>query len=103
MNQPRYVVAIIGGATAGAETASILADKGAVVTYADPHVPDLGPVGFEYRSQEVTPSLLSQVDCIVITAAHSAFDYKAIVAAGTPIVDTRNALRGFQADHIRQI
>jgi ferredoxin/flavodoxin---NADP+ reductase len=31
MREPRYVVAVIGGATAGAETASILAQRGAVV------------------------------------------------------------------------
>ncbi len=46
---------------------------------------------------------MSESDCIVITTAHTTVDYKAVVDAGTPIVDTRNALKGFTASHIHKL
>ncbi|MFH1865511.1 MAG: nucleotide sugar dehydrogenase [Candidatus Eisenbacteria bacterium] len=81
----------------------LLHEKWAVVSYSDPFVPTLNEGGFSLSSQELTPALLSNVDCIVITTAHTTVDYKAVVDAGTPIVDTRNALKGFTADHILKL
>ena len=81
----------------------LLQDKGAVVSYSDPFVPILHQGGFSSSSEELTPALLSDVDCIVITTAHSSVDYQAVVDAGTPIVDTRNALKGFTGDHILKL
>ena len=82
---------------------TLLQDKGAVVLYSDRFVPTLNQGGLSLRSEELTPALLSDVDCIVITTAHSSVDYKAVVDAGTPIVDTRNALKGFTGDHILKL
>ena len=81
----------------------LLQDKGAVVSYSDPFVPILHQGGLSSSSEELTPALLSDVDCIVITTAHSSVDYQAVVDAGTPIVDTRNALKGFAGDHILKL
>jgi UDP-N-acetyl-D-glucosamine dehydrogenase len=81
----------------------LLEEKGAVVLYSDPYVPVLAEGGFSLESQELTAGLLRDVDCIVITTAHSSVDYTAVVDSGTPVVDTRNALKGFRADHIRTI
>jgi len=81
----------------------LLEDKGAIVSFSDPHVPELHQGGIDLKSRELSPALLAEVDCIVVTTAHSAFDYDMIVAAGTPIVDTRNALKGRSADHIRKL
>ena len=81
----------------------LLQDKGAVVLYSDPFVPTLQQGGLSSSSEELTPALLSDVDCIVITTAHSSVDYQAVVDAGTPIVDTRNALKGFTGDHILKL
>jgi len=81
----------------------LLQDKGAVVSYSDPFVPILHHDGLSSSSEELTPALLSDVDCIVITTAHSSVDYQAVADAGTPIVDTRNALKGFTGDHILKL
>ena len=81
----------------------LLQEKGAMLSYSDPYVPVLQEGGFSLSSQELTPELLSDADCIVITTAHSSIDYKAVVDAGPPVVDTRNALKGFSADHIRKL
>jgi len=78
----------------------LLQEKGAVLSYSDPYVPTLHDGGFSLESSELTPQLLREADCIVITTAHSSVDYKAVVDSGTPVVDTRNALKGFSADHI---
>ena len=37
---------------------------------------------------------------MVISTDHSTFDWKALVDSGVPIVDTRNALRSFDAPNI---
>jgi UDP-N-acetyl-D-glucosamine dehydrogenase len=78
----------------------LLEEKGAIVSYSDPFVPVLTEGGFSLKSETLTPELLRDVDCIVITTAHSSVDYSAVVDSGTPVVDTRNALKGFKADHI---
>ena len=40
------------------------------------------------------------VDCAVICTNHKVFDYEGIVKRFPLIVDTRNALKGIQADHV---
>jgi len=80
-----------------------LEEKGALVSYSDPHVASLAEAGLDMRSRELTPEYLKGQDCIVITAAHTAYDYQAIVDSGVPIVDTRNALRDFEADNITKL
>jgi UDP-N-acetyl-D-glucosamine dehydrogenase len=81
----------------------LLAERGAVVSYSDPHVPRVDEAGLAASSLKLTPGLLAGFDCIVITTAHGAFDYDMIVAAGVPIVDARNALKRYSAAHIRRI
>ncbi len=81
----------------------LLREKGAILSYSDPFVSILHQGGFSLSNQELTPELLADVDCIVITTTHSAVDYQAVVDAGTPIVDTRNALKGFAGDHILKL
>ncbi|MCK4409155.1 MAG: nucleotide sugar dehydrogenase [Candidatus Eisenbacteria sp.] len=81
----------------------LLQEKGAVVSYSDPFVPTLHQGGLSLSSEKLTPVLLSDVDCIVITTAHSSVDYQIVVHAGTPIVDTRNALKDFTGDHILKL
>jgi UDP-N-acetyl-D-glucosamine dehydrogenase len=81
----------------------ILADRGAAVSYSDPHVPRIDEAGFEMASTDLTPDALAGFDCMVVTTAHEAFDFDMIVAAGVPIVDARNALKSYDAAHIRKI
>src|SRR5574337_1179424 len=44
MQESRYVIAIVGGATAGAETASLLADRGAIVVVFEQNVRPYGKI-----------------------------------------------------------
>lgn len=81
----------------------LLREKGADVSYSDPYVPIVRAEGFDMHSLDASPDTLKQMDCLVITTGHTNFDYDAIVASGTPIVDTRNALKGRSAAHIRKI
>jgi UDP-N-acetyl-D-glucosamine dehydrogenase len=76
----------------------LLKQRGAVVSYSDPFVPALDLDGLDLASQ---PQLAAATaDCAVIVTDHAAFDYAALVKEARLIVDTRNALKGFQSDKI---
>jgi UDP-N-acetyl-D-glucosamine dehydrogenase len=77
----------------------LLKKKGAEVTYSDPYVPKLKLDGVDLVSQDALASA-RQADCSVIITDHSSFDYKGLVTAAKLIVDTRNALRGFESEKI---
>jgi UDP-N-acetyl-D-glucosamine dehydrogenase len=76
---------------------SLLHAKGAVVSYADPFVPELH--GREWsgrhdiKAVDLTRGSIGQYDCVVIVTDHKAFDYGAIVAEADVVVDTRNAIK----------
>jgi UDP-N-acetyl-D-glucosamine dehydrogenase len=52
------------------------------------------------KAKPLTPELLEEADCVVITTAHSAFDYTLIVSKANLIFDSRNALKGFKSSKI---
>jgi len=78
----------------------MLTDLGAEVWYSDPHIPELKTERFRATSKPLTPRLLEQVDCVVITTAHSAFDYGLITEKAKLIFDSRNALNGKKSGKI---
>src|SRR4051794_11985978 len=75
----------------------LLHAKGAIVSYADPFVPELH--GREWsgrhdiKAVDLTRGSIGQYDCVVIVTDHKAFDYNAIVAEADVVVDTRNAIK----------
>jgi UDP-N-acetyl-D-glucosamine dehydrogenase len=81
------------------ELLKLLRQRGAVVTYNDPHVPVL-PTMRHYpdlpamRSQELTPDYLVSQDCVLVATDHSAYDYAFIVRHSRLVLDTRNATKG---------
>ncbi|MCS6952471.1 MAG: nucleotide sugar dehydrogenase [Bryobacterales bacterium] len=77
----------------------LLRRQGARVSYSDPHVPELHADGLELRSEPLDERA-AEADCVLIITDHSAFDYATVVEKARLIVDTRNALKGFQGDHI---
>lgn len=77
-----------------------LHQKGAVVSYADPYVPEVALGDLVMRAVELTPSVLEATDCVVVLTDHSAFDYSLIATHSPLIIDCRNALRDFPAPHI---
>jgi UDP-N-acetyl-D-glucosamine dehydrogenase len=76
----------------------LLEQRGAQVSYSDPHVPSLRLDG---RSIQAQPqAIAAAADCVVIVTDHAAFDYAALVRQAKLIVDTRNALKGFDSAKI---
>jgi UDP-N-acetyl-D-glucosamine dehydrogenase len=74
------------------ELMEILREKGAVVDYADPHVPVFPRMRehrFDLRSVELTPQRIASYDVVLLATAHSAFDYELVRQYAALIVDTR--------------
>jgi UDP-N-acetyl-D-glucosamine dehydrogenase len=81
----------------------LLRSKGAQVAYSDPYVPSIEVDGTRMRSVDLTARKLKSLDCAVIVADHTAFDYAMIVRNARAIVDTRNALRDYRSGNITKI
>ncbi len=82
------------------DVARLLEQRGATVTYSDPHVPMVDEHGVLMHAVPEAAALEAGVDCAVIVTAHRGFDYDALVARAPLIVDTRNALKGRSETHI---
>jgi len=78
----------------------LLTRRGAVVSYTDPYVPTLKLAGHVLKAVPDAEAMRGKPDAIVICTDHSSFEWKAVVESGAPIVDTRNALRGYTAPNI---
>jgi UDP-N-acetyl-D-glucosamine dehydrogenase len=79
----------------------LLQGHGAVVSYNDPYIPKLPKMrryDIHMTSTELTPEALSSVDCVLISTAHSVYDFDAIVRQATLVVDTRNATKSVAVD-----
>jgi len=80
------------------ELMKLLGERGAVLSYNDPHVPSL-PKMRHYPdlpaidSQQMTSAYLADQDCVVISTDHSAYDYDFIVNHSRLVLDTRNATK----------
>lgn len=75
----------------------LLRERGAVLTYNDPHVPKLPKMRHhdvpDLSSSELTPEYLAEQDCVLIATDHSAYDYDFIVQHAPLVLDTRNATK----------
>lgn len=78
-----------------------LLERGADLSYHDPHVPVLPSMRKhdlpEMQSVELTQGLLSEQDAILIATDHSNVDYTAIVQSSQLVIDTRNVTQGIAA------
>ncbi len=75
----------------------MLQQRGALVSYNDPHVPSLPHMrhhSIRLDSTDLTPEFLASQDCLLIVTDHSAYDFDAIMQHARLIVDTRNATAG---------
>lgn len=73
------------------EIMDTVAQKGGNVTYHDPHIASVRtPHGKSYVGSEMSETLLSEADCVVLTTNHSAFDVDFIQQHSKMIVDLRN-------------
>ena len=70
----------------------ILRAKGAVVSYADPHVPSLQMSDGEALSRvELDGATAAAADCVVIVTQHDEVDYAHLAGVASLVFDTRNA------------
>jgi len=73
----------------------LLAQKGAEISYNDPHIPALRPgrkYDFGLTSTPLTETNLAQADCILIATDHDAYAPDFIAQHAQLIVDTRNLI-----------
>jgi UDP-N-acetyl-D-glucosamine dehydrogenase len=89
----------------GLELMELLSNRGALVEYNDPHIPEL-PTTRRYgrlgkKSHPLTAEFLKEQDCVVVVTDHSSYDWSWIVENCQLIVDTRNATRCVHAHRQR--
>jgi len=81
----------------GFELMELLLQKGAKVTYNDPHISTLPPMrhypGLRMDSTPVTAETLHGQDVVLIVTDHSAYDWEFVVQHTPLIIDTRNACK----------
>tara|TARA_B100000686_G_C16711595_1_gene929483 strand:- start:1037 stop:1636 length:600 start_codon:yes stop_codon:yes gene_type:complete len=70
---------------------NILKEKGALVSYNDPHIPILKYEHFNMSSIIMNESTMLDFDCVVIATNHSNYDWNWVVSHSKCILDTRNA------------
>jgi len=71
----------------------LLQEKGANVTYHDPHVPSFQHEGMSMVGTTDLDAALRGADCVVIATDHTAYDWSHIQLLAKQIVDTRRAVR----------
>jgi UDP-N-acetyl-D-glucosamine dehydrogenase len=71
----------------------LLEEKGAQVSYHDPHVPAFQHDGMEMVSETDLDAALQKADCVVIATDHSAYDWTEIARRAACIVDTRHVIQ----------
>ena len=76
----------------------LLKRRGAELAYSDPYVPAVRVDGLDLKS--IPEESAAAADCVVIVTDHSAFDYPALLGRARLVVDTRNALKGFNSNKI---
>ncbi|MBN2398354.1 MAG: nucleotide sugar dehydrogenase [Deltaproteobacteria bacterium] len=75
----------------------MLLERGAVVSYNDPWIPQLRPTrkhNFHMKSIPLTPETLAEADAVIIVTDHSDYDFADIVRNSRLVIDTRNATKG---------
>ncbi len=80
----------------------MLQRRGVVLSYNDPHVPELPRMrhhDIRMSSQELTEQFVRSQDCLLIITDHSAYDYAWLVKHAALVVDTRNATGGCGAEN----
>ena len=70
----------------------LLEQKGARVHYHDPHVPAFQHDGMEMVGVQDLGSAVRSADCVVVATDHSWYDWAAIRASASLIVDTRHVV-----------
>lgn len=70
----------------------LLQEKGAVVSYHDPHVPAFSHDGMAMTGEVDLNAALETADCVVVATDHSAYDWAEIARRARLVVDTRHVM-----------
>ncbi len=84
----------------------LLLRRQALIQYHDPYVPEVEahePYTWSFSSTDLTPEVLAQADCVVITTDHTTVDYNLVTEHAQLIVDTRNACKSVKAEYRHKI
>lgn len=79
----------------------LLEQRGAEVTYHDPHVPSFREGDHTMTGVALTAETLAAADAVVIVTEHRGVDYQLVVDHASLVVDTRNATAGTRASKAR--
>jgi UDP-N-acetyl-D-glucosamine dehydrogenase len=88
------------------ELIHLLIERGAIVTYHDPHIPvapsmrtwpDLPPL----QSQSLTKEFLNAQDAVLIATEHSAIDYALVLKESKLLIDTRGVYQDPQPNVVK--
>lgn len=71
----------------------ILERKGAELWYNDPFIPEFNEESLQLSSIQLSEELVESMDCVVLVANHSSYDYQWLVDHAQIFVDTRNVTR----------
>ena len=84
----------------GFELMDLLLNKGARVSYNDPHIPTLPRMRhwphLQMDSSVLTPEYLAEQDCVLIATDHTAYDWNMIARHSPLVIDTRNSLKNIR-------
>lgn len=72
----------------------ILDSMKAKVSYSDPYIPEFESGGKKIKSVNLSPSVLSKQDIVVILTDHQQFDFEPVSKHAQLIFDTRNVFNG---------
>ncbi|CAG1009666.1 UDP-N-acetyl-D-glucosamine dehydrogenase [Phycisphaerales bacterium] len=92
--------------TPAAEVIRLLSERGAQVSYHDPHVPvfpSMRKYRFGLHSVRLTAAELKASDAVLIITDHAAVDYAAIGRHAPLVVDTRNAMSRVRSPSARVV
>ena len=80
----------------------LLLGKGAIVSYADPHVPQMRTEDGELIEAVDASAAAADADCVVIVTAHAEIDHEALAVRSKLVFDTRRSIRS-SAPHIHRL
>jgi UDP-N-acetyl-D-glucosamine dehydrogenase len=79
------------------DIATKLRERGADVTYHDPHAAEVRLEWGKLQSVDLTPEFCRKLDCAVIVTDHRAMDLEVVLENAPLVVDSRNATKGRKA------
>ena len=90
--------------TPAAEIIEQLAERGADISYHDPHLPrfpEMRKYDLNLSSVSLDAELLEGTDCVLVVTDHDAVDYELIGQHAGLVVDTRNAMARVPGDRVK--